>query len=257
MNVALAVPLSYLLGSIPFGLLLGFLAGKDVRQHGSKNIGATNVFRVCGKWWGIAAFVLDFLKGLAATVAIPHYLPMNFVEPYPAIFCAFAVVLGHIFPPWLGFRGGKGVAASAGAIAGLMWLPFVLAFASFVAVVAAMRYISLGSVTASVVLVIAATLFLPEPTGRDFPLVALAAAMAALIIVRHRQNISRIIDGTENRFPPPKPGAEEKGGQTRRHTQQRTAEHVRQRTSVLSGDELADGDIEVDLNEEVENPRNR
>lgn len=257
MTTALAIVASYLLGSIPFGLLLGFWAGKDIRLLGSKNIGATNVYRVCGRWWGIAAFALDFLKGLAATTLIPKYLPLAFPGHYPVIVCAFAVVLGHIFPVWLGFRGGKGVATSAGAVAGLMWLPFLLAFASFIAVVAWLRYISLGSMTASIVLLICTTLLLPEPMGYDFPLVVLAAALCALIIVRHRQNIVRIIDGTENRFPPPKPGEEAQKRHTRQHARQRTVEHVRQRTSALSGDELADGDIEVVLDEEVENPRNR
>lgn len=202
-SLVLPLVLAYLLGSIPFGLLLGFLAGKDVRRHGSMNIGATNVWRVCGKAWGLAAFILDFLKGLAA-VLLAGALATGVAAPYPGILAAIAAVAGHNFPVWLTFRGGKGVATSAGVVAGLMWQPFFAAIAVFIATVAVFRYISLGSILASVALVAACFVFLPEPLGRDVPLLALAALLSVMVIVRHRQNISRLIAGTENRFPPPK-----------------------------------------------------
>lgn len=201
---ALVAVLSYLLGSIPFGLLLGFLAGKDVRNFGSKNIGATNVWRVCGKGWGLAAFFLDFAKGLAAVTLVGGLLPTGLPDPYPGILAAVFSVLGHNFPVWLRFKGGKGVATSAGAVAGLLPWPFVAAFAAFVITVAVSRYISMGSMLSSIVLVVVSFLLLPDPRGRDLPLLVLAAALSAMILIRHRQNISRIIAGTENRFPPPR-----------------------------------------------------
>lgn len=197
------VVLSYLLGSIPFGLLIGFLAGKDIRQHGSKNIGATNVWRVCGWRWGLAAFLLDFAKGLVAVLLSWHF-PTGMPSPYPGILAALAAVVGHNFPVWLGFRGGKGVATSAGVVAGLMWQPFLVAFGVFLITVAASRYISLGSMLGSLALVVAALVLVPAPFGANLPLIILAAILCAMLIVRHRANISRILNGTENRFPPPK-----------------------------------------------------
>lgn len=199
-----AFVLAYLLGSIPWGYLLGRVAGTDIRRAGSRNIGATNLWRVCGWKYGLAGFVLDFAKGLAA-VALARLLPgAAEAAPYPGIAAAVGAVAGHNFPVWLGFKGGKGVATSAGAVAGLMWAPFLSAIAVFVATVALSRYISLGSILASVALVVASFLLLPEPLGRDLPLFALSCLLAAMLIYRHRQNISRILAGTENKFPPPK-----------------------------------------------------
>ncbi|MCL2001245.1 MAG: glycerol-3-phosphate 1-O-acyltransferase PlsY [Planctomycetes bacterium] len=198
--------LSYLLGSVPFGLLLGRWAGKDVRLFGSQNIGATNVWRVCGWKWGLAAFFLDFLKGLAAVSVLGRLFPGGLPHSYSGILAALGAVAGHNFPVWLKFRGGKGVAASAGAVAGLMWQPFLAAILVFVAAVAAMRYVSLGSMLASLALVAACGFLLADPLGADLPLFILAVALAALLIIRHRQNISRILAGTENRFPPPRIG---------------------------------------------------
>ncbi len=196
--------LSYLLGSIPWGFLLGKLAGHDIRREGSRNIGATNLWRVCGWKLGLTGFVLDFAKGLAAVAVFGGMAALSVPYPYQGILAAAGAVLGHNFPVWLGFRGGKGVATSAGAAAGLMWLPFAAAILSFIAVVAVSRYISLGSMVASVVLAGACLLLLPEPFGADLPLLALSALLSALLLIRHRQNLARILNGTENRFPPPK-----------------------------------------------------
>lgn len=200
----LALLAGYFAGSIPFGLLLGFAIGMDIRREGSRNIGATNVFRVCGAKLGLFAFALDFLKGLAAVLWISRLGGGWPPAPYAALLTGVAAVLGHAFPVWLRFKGGKGVATSAGAMAGLMWLPFLAALAVFVATVFVWRYISLGSMLSSVALVIAAAALLREPFGADLPLLAVAFLLAALILVRHRSNISRIMAGTENRFPPPK-----------------------------------------------------
>lgn len=106
--------MSYLLGSIPFGLLIGKLAGKDIRLEGSRNIGATNLWRVCGWKYGLCGFVLDFLKGLAAVAVVAPLLPFGLPEPFGGIIGAIGAVVGHNFPVWLGFKGGKGVATSAG-----------------------------------------------------------------------------------------------------------------------------------------------
>ncbi len=195
---------SYLCGSIPFGLLFGFLAGKDVRQFGSKNIGATNVWRVCGAAYGLATFALDFLKGFIPVAVLTQYFPMTLPSPYPGIIAAVGAVVGHNFPLWLKFKGGKGVATSAGAVAGLMWLPFVAAISVFILTVAISHYLSLGSIIASWALVAAVLLLRPDPFGTNLPLLVLSIALAILLLVRHRPNIKRILDGTENRFPPPK-----------------------------------------------------
>ncbi len=190
---------SYLLGSIPWGLVLGRLAGKDIRLEGSRNIGATNLWRVCGWKWGLAGFLLDFAKGLAAVLVFGNGLETAVPQPYQAIVAAVCAVLGHNFPVWLRFKGGKGVAASAGAVAGLMWAPFLVAILAFVLTVAVSRYISLGSMVASAVLVPACWFF-----GAGWPFFVLSCLLCAMIILRHRANIGRILAGTENRFPPPK-----------------------------------------------------
>ncbi|MCD8350010.1 MAG: glycerol-3-phosphate 1-O-acyltransferase PlsY [Planctomycetaceae bacterium] len=196
--------LSYLLGSIPFGLILGKTAGKDIRLEGSRNIGATNLWRVCGWKYGLAGFVLDFLKGLLAVLLVAGLVPSGLPAPYPGIIAAVGAVMGHNYPVWLRFKGGKGVATSAGAVAGLMWLPFVCALAVFVIAVAVWHYISLGSMLASVALVAATGLLLPDPFGVNLPLFVLAALLSAMLLIRHRGNVARIMAGTENRFPPPK-----------------------------------------------------
>lgn len=195
---------SYLLGSIPFGLLLGRMAGRDIRQEGSRNIGATNLWRVCGWKLGLAGFILDFLKGMLAVTLIVRLLPSGLPAPYGGIVAAAGAVLGHNFPVWLRFKGGKGVATSAGAVAGLMWLPFLCAFGVFFLTVWISRYISLGSMLGSVALVLAVFLLVPEPLGANLPLLLLAALLCIMLLVRHRGNVSRILAGTENRFPPPK-----------------------------------------------------
>lgn len=199
----LALAFSYLAGSVPFGLLLGLLAGKDIRLHGSKNIGCTNLYRVCGARWGIPGFFLDAGKGILAASYISGYCD-GMAFPWPGILCGLLAIIGHNFPVWLGFRGGKGVATSAGVVAALMLVPFVIAFASFIVIVAVFRYISLGSMAAAVILAVSAGLLLPDPLGTSLPLVGLAVVIAVMTIVRHRTNIRRLLDGTENRFPPKK-----------------------------------------------------
>jgi glycerol-3-phosphate acyltransferase PlsY len=180
------------------------MAGKDIRREGSKNIGATNLWRLCGWRYGLPCFFLDFAKGLVAVLTFGRLLETGIPQPYQSIAAAFCAVLGHNFPVWLRFKGGKGVATSAGAVAGLMLVPFLVAIASFIAVVAIFRYISLGSMVSSVVLVAACWFALPDPAGANLPYLLMSCLLAVMIIVRHRANIGRILAGTENRFPPPK-----------------------------------------------------
>lgn len=202
----IAIPffLSYLLGSIPWGYLLGRLAGKDIRREGSHNIGATNLWRVCGWKYGLTGFAFDFLKGLVAVLVFGVLPDAGLAYPYQGIVAAVGAVLGHNFPVWLRFKGGKGVATSAGAVAGLMWQPFLVGLAVFIVTVKASHYISLGSMLGSVALVVAAVLLLPDPLGFNLPLLLLALLLSVMILYRHRPNIARIRAGTENRFPPPK-----------------------------------------------------
>ena len=181
----------YLCGSIPFGLILGRLAGVDVRQTGSGNIGATNVARSVGLGVGVATLVADALKG---TVPV---LVAGQLGASPALSAGVGVAafLGHVFPVALHFAGGKGVATAVGVLAVLAPVAVACAAAAFVAVVAATRYVSLGSMVAAVCApVVAAALAYPRPV------LAASLAMSALIIVRHRGNYARLLAGTEARF---------------------------------------------------------
>ena len=193
-----ALAAGYLLGSIPFGLLAGLLAGVDVRGRGSKNIGATNVGRVCGMKWGAATLLLDALKGYAAAGLVAPFLADGAVWAPAA--GGVAAVVGHSFPVWLRFRGGKGVATGAGMMAAALPVPLLLGLAAFVVVVLLFRYISLGSMIASLVVAVLEPLLASDPWGRDLPNVLLAFAVFVLVMVRHRANILRLRAGTENRF---------------------------------------------------------
>jgi len=181
----------YFCGSIPFGLILGRLAGVDVRQTGSGNIGATNVARSVGLGVGVATLVADALKG---TVPV---LVAGQLGASPALSAGVGVAafLGHVFPVALHFAGGKGVATAVGVLAVLAPVAVACAAAAFVAVVAATRYVSLGSMVAAVCApAVVAALAYPRPV------LAASLAMSALIIVRHRGNYARLLAGTEARF---------------------------------------------------------
>jgi len=202
--MGLCLGIAYLLGSIPFGLLAGFLAGTDVRKHGSGNIGFTNVLRVCGARWGVPVLILDILKGTAPVLWITPAL-MPGAGTLVLVLTGFAAILGHSFPVWLGFRGGKGVATSAGVVAVLMGQAFLVALATWLVVVAASRIISLGSILAGVALVAGHVAILwargESPWAPEiWPLTATAIALCLLVIVRHRSNIQRLLAGTESRI---------------------------------------------------------
>jgi glycerol-3-phosphate acyltransferase PlsY len=193
-----AAIVAYLLGSIPFGFIAGLIAGIDVREHGSGNIGATNTLRVLGKKYGYSVFLADVLKGFLA-VRIALWLAR--FDPstgyFIGIVAAFFVVAGHSFPVWLRFRGGKGVAAAAGACLGLVPLATFVAVLIWIATFFIFRYVSLASIVAAVALALGA-LFLGY--AADPILLTFTCLIAALIILRHRSNIVRLLQGREPRF---------------------------------------------------------
>src|SRR5262249_54364379 len=195
---------SYLLGSVPFGYLAGRLAGIDIRKVGSGNVGATNVVRVLGKRYGYPVFALDFLKGFGAVKIAMLMAPGRPTElDSPEIFgilAAMSSVLGHLYPPWLKFKGGKGVATSAGALLALTPVATLIGVAIWIIVFWLSRYVSLASITAAVVLPIVILVVSSQDQSKGKPLVYSSACVAAVVIWRHRSNLSRLIRGTEPRF---------------------------------------------------------
>ncbi|MFL6531613.1 MAG: glycerol-3-phosphate 1-O-acyltransferase PlsY [Chthoniobacterales bacterium] len=196
--------ISYFLGSIPWGLLVARCKGVDIRKHGSGNIGATNVLRVVGKPWGITVFVLDALKGFVAVriaIALTLQSPVarGYVEFF-AILAAAACVVGHSFPVWLRFKGGKGVATSAGALFGIVPIAAVSIFCVWLIVFEITRYVSLASILAALALPIAVGVLVWLHLTHGFVLLYFCSAMTALVVWRHRSNISRLLSGREERF---------------------------------------------------------
>lgn len=198
---------AYLLGSIPFGLLVGKLAGTDVREHGSGNIGFTNVVRVCGFARGLPVLILDVAKGAAPVLLAARFGPdilgdaPDWAAPTLAVVCGLAAVLGHNFTVFLRFRGGKGVATSAGVLLALMPAATACALAVFLLTLAATRYVSVSSTCAAVAVVIARLLSADAPLSREaLPATALTWLVCLLVVVRHRANYRRLLAGTENRI---------------------------------------------------------
>ena len=185
-----AVACGYLAGSVPFAYLLAQRRGIDLRRVGSGNVGATNVLRTSGARQAVLAMCLDAAKG-AVAVLVARALTTGPATPVAA---GLASVIGHIYPVWLGFRGGKGVATAAGVFVVLAPLALAIASAVFVLAVWVTRYISVGSMAGAIALAVSAAA--GEATGA----VAVGGAMAALIIVhRHRGNLARLVSGTERR----------------------------------------------------------
>ena len=194
--------LSYLIGSVPWGYLFARSKGVDIRQHGSGNIGTANVLRVMGKKWGYLVFLCDFFKGFLSVKLgslIAAYFLVN--VGLGSVIAAVACVLGHDYPIWLGFKGGKGIATLAGTVLSLFPpLVFVSFGVVWIAVFLIGRYTSLASISAAVALPIAVSLIVAKAEP-DFPLlVGFSVLMAALAIWLHRANIGRLLNGTENRF---------------------------------------------------------
>lgn len=196
--------LGYLFGSFPAGYFAGRIAGVDVRSVGSGNIGATNVLRVLGKPWGYTVFFVDAFKGFAA-VRLAFFLAehLSFTRPhavYFAILAAVMCVVGHTFPIWLGFKGGKGVATSAGAIFGLMPLAAVIIFLVWVVVFEITRYVSVASLVAASALPATVALLIHWEMVDGVALLYFSTVLAILVVWRHRSNFSRLLKGTEQRF---------------------------------------------------------
>jgi acyl phosphate:glycerol-3-phosphate acyltransferase len=191
--------MAYLLGSIPTGFLVAKARGVDIRTVGSGNIGATNAFRVLGKGFGIFVLLMDALKGwLAVQVGafvIWQLLPDAPLE-YLRITAAIAAILGHNFTCWLHFKGGKGIATSAGVLIALVPFALAIVLAIFIILFVTTRYVSIGSMAAAFALPFA-TWF---TTGHNVGLTVVMAAIGALAILKHRKNIQRLLNGTENRI---------------------------------------------------------
>lgn len=199
--------ISYLLGAVPFGLLAGLVfKGVDIREHGSRNIGATNALRVLGRPLGIAVHVLDIAKGFVPALLLARLVAGGEGRAAPMLGIAYgsAAILGHVFPVYLRFRGGKGMATSLGAFLGLAWLPTLIGGIVWLAVRAATRYVSVASMAAVVAVPLAMALT-PDPFGggartwRRPELIVFGTLVALLVIVRHRSNIARLLRGTEHK----------------------------------------------------------
>ena len=204
LKLAITIIFSYLLGSVPFGLLVSKLfKGIDIREHGSKGTGFTNVFRVVGLLPAAIVLVLDMGKGVAGVMLISR-ISLNQIPLSPILIQLIAgifVILGHIFPIFANFRGGKGVATTAGVFLALLPSEFVLVLVIFLVTVAFTRYISLGSLLASFCLSLVLILekyCLKKPVPIELVIVTLM--LCFLIFYTHRQNIKRLFDGTENKF---------------------------------------------------------
>lgn len=196
-NIAIVVYLAvaYLIGSIPFGFLIGKMRGVDVRTVGSKNIGATNVFRTVGKKWGLLAFLCDFLKGFCPTMAVkalatsmPDWLP---------IAVGLACVIGHTLTVFMKFKGGKGVATAFGMLVALEPALVGCAFLVFVILFASSNFISLGSCGAAAFLAITIWFW---PEGAILAEKIIITVIGVFVIIKHRSNIVRLIQGTENKI---------------------------------------------------------
>ena len=196
---------SYLIGSIPNGYLMGKFNGLDIRRHGSRNIGATNVRRILGRPWGIACFILDFLKGLIPVMVIGHIIASDWAigAGYGGLIAAIGAVLGHVFPVWLMFRGGKGVATSLGVVCGLAPLSFIVGILFWLLsyYVIYRGVVSFASMVAVLMMAVSSLVFkLTIFKHFSWVTIFLLFFLAIIVIIRHRENIKRILEGTENSF---------------------------------------------------------
>ncbi|MEJ6643147.1 MAG: glycerol-3-phosphate 1-O-acyltransferase PlsY [Akkermansiaceae bacterium] len=197
--------LGFLLGSIPFGLILGKLKGIDIREHGSGNIGATNVFRTLGKKIGITCLLLDFMKGFIPVLIAIKLTPHNTHGQTIEVVTALAAILGHNYSPWIAFKGGKGIATSGGALMALMPVGVLLLIIIFIVVTKLTKYVSIGSIATAVslplVFLLGSSLHGKFPNGDwNKPLFVFCLIAGALAVWKHRANIARLRAGTEHRI---------------------------------------------------------
>lgn len=190
--------IAYILGSIPFGYLVARVFFKtDIRKGGSGNIGATNALRQFGTAVGVGVLLLDMLKGIAAVLIAKALLPVG--SPELAL-CALFAILGHVFPVWLGFKGGKGVATAAGVFLALTPYSVLIALGVFIIVVALSRHVSLGSMSAALALGISHMVYQLKQDSTDWALLILIYIVVVVIFVMHRENIKRLAKGEESKL---------------------------------------------------------
>lgn len=201
---------SYLIGSVPFGYLAGRVRGLDLRQHGSCNIGATNAWRVLGWKWGLPVFLLDFLKGFLPVFAAINWLPLlmegvgGWSFAISVVFVCFAVVLGHTYTCFLSFKGGKGVATTAGVLFALNPVVACVALGAWIVFMGISGIVSLASLAAAVAMIVAGWWCYPlYQSGKVSPQVlyiVFFTIVGVLVILKHRSNITRLLNGTEHSF---------------------------------------------------------
>jgi glycerol-3-phosphate acyltransferase PlsY len=198
-SIIIKIVIAYLLGSVMGSLVLGrVLGGADVRTQGSGNAGATNALRTRGTGFGLGVFLVDIAKGLLAVLLVP-VLPFGDAAPaWLALACGVAVTLGHIYPVFFGFRGGKGVATLTGVFAGVLPLALPLMFSTWVVALVLSGWVSLASILAGIAAIIFVIVWGPQ--GVLSALGAFTVVMAALVVFTHRTNIARIARGQEGRF---------------------------------------------------------
>lgn len=204
----LLIPLAFLTGSIPFGFLLGKLRGIDIRTEGSGNIGSTNVFRILGRKAGIFCLVLDALKGFLPVFLAQQWVPDNTLGDSVEVLTAMACILGHNYSPWIGFKGGKGIATTGGALIALMPAAVVILVLIFIIVTKITKYVSLGSIATGIALPVITALGsyyhvqagdIP-PDGWNKPLFLFSLVAGIMAVWKHRSNIVRLRAGTEHRI---------------------------------------------------------
>jgi glycerol-3-phosphate acyltransferase PlsY len=200
LSFAIIAGAAYLLGSIPTGFLVARAKGIDIRSAGSGNIGATNAMRVLGRPAGIFVLVMDALKGFLAVTCLGPVLGKSLHVPpgdlpTALLIAGIAAVLGHNFTPWLGFKGGKGIATTAGVYLALAPLAVGIALVTWIVVTLVTRYVSVGSIVAA--LALGAAVWFTKP---DLALRCVTIALVTMAIYKHKSNIKRLCAGTENRF---------------------------------------------------------
>jgi len=203
-TVTLVATIAYFLGSFPTGYIAGRIGGLDVRKIGSGNVGATNVTRVLGKKFGYPVFILDVAKGLvavrlAATIATAEQSTPEATDLCVAVAAIFSVI-GHSYPIWLGFNGGKGVATSIGSLFGLSWIAALVVCGVWIIVFQVTRYVSLASIIAAIALPVTIVAMLLLQQLQTPILFYFGLCLTAIVVLRHRSNLSRLVKGTEPRF---------------------------------------------------------
>ncbi len=192
MNIIVLTIVAYLFGAIPFGLLVAKSKGVDIRSQGSGNIGATNVLRVIGKGWGIFTFVLDVLKGFIPAFFFPELAKL---DPEWGVLFGLAAIMGHAFPVYLKFKGGKGVATSAGMLLGVAPLAVGIGIGVWIVCMVVWRYVSLASMAAAATIAVA--VWIVEDKG--LVINSALTALGVMVIWLHRANMKRLLNGTESR----------------------------------------------------------